>query len=121
MATAVRPDAAMATTMTNSDGEDQASAGPGRVRRIQPDGVHGEEAGEDAHHEDLGVGEVDEPQDAVDQRVAEGDEGVDGAERQPVDRLGPELVPQTGEAGVDGRLLAGELFGGAQDGELRRP
>ena len=50
--------------------------------------------GEDADHEDLGVGEVDEPQHAVDERVAEGDQGVDRAERQPVDRLGPELVDE---------------------------
>ena len=31
------------------------------------------------HHEDLGVGEVDEPQHAVDERVAERDQGVEEA------------------------------------------
>jgi hypothetical protein len=53
------------------------------------------------------VGEVDEAQYAVDERVAEGDEGVDGAEGQAVDRLRPELVTQAGEAGVDVGLLSG--------------
>ena len=47
--------------------------------------AHREEAGERAHHEHVAVGEVDELHDAVDHRVAEGDEGVDEPELQPVE------------------------------------
>ena len=40
---------------------------------------------EGAHHEDLGVGEVDELEHAVDHRVPEGDEGVHEAEDETVE------------------------------------
>ena len=40
-----------------------------------------------ADHEDLAVGEVDHEQDAVDHRVAERDEPVDGPQGQPEDEL----------------------------------
>src|SRR5207248_478638 len=43
------------------------------------------EADERAHHEDVAVGEVEELQDPVDERVPEGDERIDAAERQRVD------------------------------------
>ncbi len=43
-----------------------------------------EEAGERAHHEDVAVGEVDQLDDPVDHRVAEGDESVDEPELQPI-------------------------------------
>ena len=43
---------------------------------------------ERADHEDIAVREVDELDDAVDHRVADGDEGVDRADRQAVDELG---------------------------------
>ena len=53
--------------------------------------VEHEHRDEDADHEDVAVGEVDELDDPVDHRVAEGDEGVDRADRQGVDELsGPE-------------------------------
>ena len=41
--------------------------------------------GEGAYREDLAVGEVDELEHAVDHRIAEGDGGVDEAERDAVD------------------------------------
>ena len=44
------------------------------------------EADERAHHEHVAVGEVQELEDAVDERVAECDQGVDAAERQAVQR-----------------------------------
>ena len=44
-------------------------------------------AGEGAQHVDVAMREVDQAQDPVDHRVAERDEGVDRAERQPVDQL----------------------------------
>jgi hypothetical protein len=53
------------------------------------------------------VGEVDEAQYAVDQRVAKGDERVDRAERQAVEGLCAELVLQAGEAVLDVDLLDG--------------
>ena len=42
-------------------------------------------AGEGADHEHVAVGEVDELHDAVHHRVAQGDQGVDEAQLQPVD------------------------------------
>ena len=44
------------------------------------------EADERAHHEHVAVGEVEELEDPVDEGVAEGDQGVDAAERQAVQR-----------------------------------
>ena len=44
-------------------------------------------AGECAEHEDVAVREIDEPQNAIDHRVAERDERENGAERQTVDEL----------------------------------
>src|ERR1051326_7322020 len=43
--------------------------------------------------------------DLVDERVAQGDEGVDGAQREPVEREGSEVVRQAVKAGVDLGLL----------------
>lgn len=53
------------------------------------------------------MGEVDEPQHAVHERVAQGDQRVDGSQRESVDRLSPELVNQATEAGANGGLLVG--------------
>src|SRR5262249_27003175 len=53
------------------------------------------ERDEQAQHEHVAVGEVDEADDPVDHRVAEGDEGEDGAPGDPVDRLlDQDLVPE---------------------------
>ena len=62
-------------------------AGRGHMRGAGgEDEVDGERA-EAAGHEDLAVGEVDELDDAVDHRVADGDEPVHRAEEQPVGQL----------------------------------
>ena len=95
------------------EGDDQGQAHLRRVAGGDAEAVHGEQGGEHPDHEHLGVGEVDEPQDAVDQRVAQGDQRVDGAEGQAVERLRPELVDEAGEAGVDG---APRLGGGSGRG-----
>ena len=97
MTTAAPPEAAMATSIMNSQRDHQGQARLRRIGGLDPEAVEGEQRGEDPDHEDLGVGEVDEPQHAVDQRVAEGDQGVDRAQREAVKRLRPELVPQAGE------------------------
>ena len=39
------------------------------------------------HHQQVAVGKVDEPQDAVNQGVADGDEGIETAQGQAVDEL----------------------------------
>ena len=60
-----------------------------RRRRVRQE----EQRNEGADHEHVAVGEVDELDDPVDHRVAEGDEGVDRAERQRVgDLLGAVLT-----------------------------
>ena len=73
--------------MTQGQDEvDVGAHGPGRGQDAEL--VHRDEeldAGEGADGEDLGVGEVDELEDAVDHRVAQGDGGVDEAEGHAVD------------------------------------
>ena len=55
--------------------------------------AHHEQAAEPARHHDFGVGEVDEPEHAVDEGVAEGDEGVEEAVGEaPDDERDPEVV-----------------------------
>ena len=56
------------------------SAGPRRGR--EPGDRHRRDE-HPAEHEDVAVGEVDQLEDAVDERVAERDEPVDGAVREP--------------------------------------
>ena len=48
---------------------------------------HNLQAGKRAHHEDLAMGEVQKPQDAKDQRVADCDERVGAAEHHSVGEL----------------------------------
>ena len=50
------------------------------------------EADERAHHEDVAVGEVEELEDPVDERVAERDQRVDASEREAVQRQLDERV-----------------------------
>ena len=81
-----------------------AAAGEERLRRNQPgeerhlrrdvggdlgvgEQLHGAETHVGAEHEELGVREVDHEQDAVDERVAEGDERVHPAQGDAVDQL----------------------------------
>jgi hypothetical protein len=45
-----------------------------------------------AHHENVAVGEIDHANDAVDHRIADGDQSVDRAERDAVDQLLEEIV-----------------------------
>jgi hypothetical protein len=45
-----------------------------------------------AEHEDVAVREIDEAKDAVNHRVAESDQRVNGAERQAINQLLGELV-----------------------------
>ena len=59
---------------------------------VEVERVGEEIAGEGAQHVDVAVREVDEAQHPVHHRVAERDEGVDRAERQPVDQLLEERV-----------------------------
>jgi len=47
----------------------------------------GEPSAERAHNQDFAVCKVDHEHDAVDQRIAQGDEGVDAAQHQAVDQL----------------------------------
>src|SRR5207245_5225457 len=51
------------------------------------------ERDEEAQHEDVAVGEVDQLDDAVHHRVAEGDQREDGATGETVDRLLDENLP----------------------------
>ncbi len=74
---------------------------PARREAEQHEGpVHAEHA----EHEDLGVREVDEAQHAVDERVADGDEGVDRAVGQAVDGECPEVPSQGAEVEPDHRV-----------------
>ncbi len=56
------------------------------MRGVDPDGMDREERSEYAHHEDFRVGEVDEPQNPIDQRVPQGDQGIDRPEGHAVHR-----------------------------------
>jgi hypothetical protein len=46
-----------------------------------------DECNEGRQHEYIAMGEVDHADDAVDHRIADGDETVDRSESQPVDEL----------------------------------
>ena len=48
---------------------------------------NGDEGDKRADHEDVAMGEVDHADDAVDHRVADGDQAVDGAKGDAVDQL----------------------------------
>ena len=56
---------------------------------------------EHAEHEDLGMGEVDQAENAVDQGVADRDQGVDRAVGQPVDGQLPEEIAQRLDIEID--------------------
>ena len=60
------------------DRDDRVGRASEELERAEPD--------ERAHHEDVAVGEVQELEDPVDERVAERDERVDAAEREAVER-----------------------------------
>jgi hypothetical protein len=73
------------TTVTEPMEIDSQGAMPGK--RVEAKAADRVEAREGAHHEDVAVGEVDELDDAVDHRVAEGYEGVDEAELESVQEI----------------------------------
>ncbi len=83
------------------DEEHQHHHEPDRDHRVRRAAERGEDAEADvgADHVDVAVREVEQLQDPVDHRVAEGDEGVDAAEREAVDEELDELVQLIGEAG----------------------
>ena len=72
-----------------------ANGGPSGHHRLhgsaQP--LEHEEADERPHHVDVAVGEVQELQDPVHHRVAEGYQRVDAPEREPTDQLTAEETP----------------------------
>ena len=77
---------------STSEDADEHEPGLRDPARLDPQPLHGEERAEGADHEDLGVGEVDQAQHAVDEGVAERDQRVDRARGQPVDGEAPELL-----------------------------
>jgi len=72
-----------------------------------------EEPAQGPEHEDLGVGEVDHPQNPVDHGVAQGDEGVDRAQRQAVHELFNEKM----HLGKTGALIFPSPYEGEGQGE----
>ena len=70
-------------------------------------------------HEDVAVGEVQELQDAVDERVAEGDERVGAPGGQPVERQLREGVPVHGRGEFSRSLRAGAHDAGARPANAR--
>jgi hypothetical protein len=94
----------------------------------QPGDRAGADAGkqdreERAHHEHVAVGEVDELDDPVDHRVAQGDEGVDRADRQRVRDLldrdlrcrGRRLRIEAEDEGQDDEVDDDEAHGDGRD------
>ena len=83
--------------------------------RVELQRVGQEVAGERAEHVHVAVREIDQPQHAVDHRVAERDERVDRAERETVDELLEERVHKEGtepfstESAQKGTELSREL------------
>ena len=105
--TAAVPDTSIAATITTNSVNTSARPSLRWVAHVDAEPVHREERGEDPDHEDLGVREVDEPQHAVDERVAQGDQCVDRPKREAVHGLAPEGVVQTLDADaseIDSRL-----------------
>ena len=86
----------------------------------QAEGGGGEDADVGADHEDVAVGEVDEPEDAVDHGVAEGDEGVDAAEGDALHEVAQEGRRALGRALEDEQRGVGGEHGDAErEGALR--
>jgi hypothetical protein len=61
---------------------------------VEPDGLQHEVLHEQPDQEDLGVGEVDQSEHAVDQRVPDRDQGVDRAVGQAVNGQPGEVAAQ---------------------------
>ena len=83
------PQRAIDEALDDNAEEGAAEHGNGEHDQAAPDRGLGDAladvvADERADHEHIGVREVDEPEHAIDHRIAEGDEGVDGAEGEAV-------------------------------------
>ena len=89
---------AMISTMQERK-PDRGDAEPGRQDQEE------DQSDERGEHEDVAVGEVHHADDAEDHRIADGDEPVDGAERQPVDELLQKIihVPPRSHAPADAK------------------
>ena len=85
---------------------------PGCVAGRDAEHLEGDQGAKGPDDEHLGVREVDEAQHAVDERVAKGDEGVDGTQRKTGERVGPERAGEVREAQGNPR--------GASGGDWRR-
>ena len=84
MATLMAPVVSMVATNTSGSTLDEL---PAVERRGHAEQGEVAERDEEAQHEDVAVGEVDQADDPVDHGVAERDEGEDGAAGDPVDGL----------------------------------
>src|SRR5690606_37284442 len=68
-----------------------------------------------SQHEQLAVGEVDEPHNAVHHCVAQGDQRVDGAQRQTVDQLFGENAHRNDDPRSDGDASGSTDGGGGYE------
>ena len=69
------------------------SATPSEASPASASGHQEDQRDEGRQHEHVAVGEVHHADDAEHHRVADGDQAVDGAERQPVDRAAERNIP----------------------------
>ena len=98
----------------DQDAKDRATDhGAGEDEEAAPERALGDEfteviADKGADHKNLGVGEIDKAQHAVNHRVAKRDEGVDGTEGEAVE----ELLEEFGHVGL--RAKSGELRAGSR-------
>ena len=79
----------MATTSTAISEASRTSTG---IPAVAPTMIRADQRDEGPDHEDVAMGEIDHSDDAVDHRVADGDQAVDRTERQPVDQLLYEIL-----------------------------
>ena len=93
------------TIATISEKKSPMTIPNGPVVRVRPTVPQMPERDERPDHEDLAVGEVDELDDPVDERVAERDQGVDRAVGEPED----EVVAEIGEAAVLDEVVQAEV------------
>ena len=111
----IRKPSARRPAMEHERHRQGAAPAPAAVSRVHSE--RGVVADERAEHEDVAVREVDQLQDAVDHRVAERDQGVDGAERHPFTMCWKKSVTKADYFRVLARGRP-ELAGGG--GRLRR-
>src|SRR6476659_7022595 len=71
----------------HGDDEDEHERERNKRQAEAHDQKKSDQRDESAHHEDVAMGEIDHADDAIDHGVADGDQAVDRAERNPVDQL----------------------------------